>query len=170
MTTSPTSATAPASHSALTLPVDAIDLFEALAKEMNDHPEIYNELGWCDMDLGVVMQREGAPFSVAIRLREHGCEQVALFEPGDGRPLDCWVEGDLADWQAMFEDIVTNGMATGKHTLSSLVLLGDRIAVKGHDSMGVDLFFRYNQTLQSFFDGAATLVSPRLGEGQGEGS
>ncbi len=173
MTTSPTSATVPTSsngHHALAFPVDSINLFEALAKEMNDHPEVYNDLGWCDMDLGVVMQRDGAPFSVAIRLREHGCEQVVLFEPGDGRHLDCWVEGDLGDWEAMFEDIVTNGMATGKHTLSSLVLLGDRIAVKGHDSMGVDLFFRYNQTLQSFFDGAAALVPARLGEGQGEGS
>ncbi len=166
MTTSPTSAT---SSNGQAFPVDTVDLFEALAKEMNNHPEIYNELGWCDMDLGVVMQREGAPFSVAIRLREHGCEQVALFEPGDGRHLDCWVVGDLADWQAMFEDIATNGMATGQHTLSSLVLLADRIAVKGHDSMGVDLFFRYNQTLQSFFDGAAALVPARQGTGQGEG-
>lgn len=157
--------TLPTSSAALTLPIDSIDLFEGLAKEMNEHPEVYQDLGWCDMDLGVVMRRDGAPFSVAIRLREHGCEQVALFEPGDGRHLDCWVVGDLADWQAMFDDIVANGMATGVQTLSSLVLMGDRITVKGHDSMGVDMFFRYNQTLQCLFDGAAALVSPRQGEG-----
>lgn len=154
-----------ASTSAISLPVDSIDLFDALAKEMNDHPQVYHELGWCDLDLGVVMNRDGAPFCVSLRLREHGCDQVALYEPGDGRHLDCWVVGDLADWQAMFDDIAANGMATGSQTLSSLVLLGDRIVVKGNDSMGVDMFFRYNQTLQSLFDGAAAVVLPSKGEG-----
>ncbi|MBI1843011.1 MAG: hypothetical protein HYR89_00120 [Actinobacteria bacterium] len=160
MTSSPTSS------AALALPVDSIELFESLAKEMNAHPEIYQELGWCDMDFGVIMRRDAStPFAVALHLREYGCEQVTLFESGGNQHLDCWLVGDLDHWQAVFDDIAENGMATGEQTLSSLVLLADRIAVKGHDAMGVDLFFRYNQTLQSIFDGAAALATARQGEG-----
>ncbi len=148
------------------IPVDSIELFEALAQEMNTHPEIYQGLGWCDLNLGIIMHRkDSSPFAVALTLREYGCEQVALFDPQDTQHLDCWLVGDLADWQAMFDDIAKNGMATGELTLSSLVLLADRIAVKGNDTMGVDLFFRVNQTLQNLFDGAAALISTRGGEG-----
>lgn len=160
-----TSSTSP-TPSTVGIPVDSIELFEALAQEMNTHPEIYQGLGWCDLNLGVVMHRnDRAPFAVAMSLREYGCEQVTLFDPADTQHLDCWVVGDLADWQAMFDDIAQNGMATGELTLSSLVLLADRITVKGNDTMGVDLFFRFNQTLQNVFDGAAAIVKTRGGEG-----
>lgn len=147
------------------IPVDSIELFEALAKEMNAHPEIYQDLGWCDMDIGVVMRRDSAaPFAVALRLREYGCEQVTMFEPGGPEKLDCWLVGDLDRWKEMFGNIAANGMATGEQTLSSLVLLGDCIAVKGPDAMGVDMFFRYNQTLQCIFDAAASFATARQGE------
>lgn len=158
-------AESPSPSAVLAVPVDSIELFESLAKEMNAHPEVYQGLGWCDMDVGVVMRRDGrAPFAVALELRAYGCDGVTLFEPGGNQHLDCWLVGDLDHWQAVFDDIAENGMATGEQTLSSLVLLADRIAVKGHDAMGVDLFFRYNQTLQSVFDGAAALATARQGE------
>jgi hypothetical protein len=58
----------------------------------------------------------------------------------------------------MFDDITTNGRATGRRTINSLTLVGDRIDVRGDDPMGVDKFFRFNQTIQQFFDGAAQLA------------
>ena len=44
-------------------------------------------------------------------------------------------------------------------TINSLTLVGDRIAVHGDDPLGVDLFFRFNQTVQAFLDGAAVVAT-----------
>jgi len=57
----------------------------------------------------------------------------------------------------MFDDIHVNGMATGRKTVNSLTLLGDRIDIRANDPLGKDLFFRFNQTVQQFLDGAAEL-------------
>ena len=56
----------------------------------------------------------------------------------------------------MFDDIAEHGHATGRQTINSLTLLGDDIVVQGSDPLGVDKFFRFNQTVQAFVDGAGT--------------
>ena len=82
---------------------------------------------------------------------------------GDEQTADCWLDGDLAAWQAMFDDIVANGRATGRQTINSLTLVGEAIAVKGADPLGVDVFFRCNQTVQAFLDGAAAVLRAPAG-------
>ncbi len=74
---------------------------------------------------------------------------------GDERTTDCWLEGPIEAWRAMFDDIRANGRATGRQTLNSLTMLGDEIRLRRHRPMGVDKFSRFNQSLQEFFDGAA---------------
>lgn len=141
--------------------IDSVELFAALAGAMNAEPARYETLGWCDLDLGLVIRRaDGDPFRILLRFRDYRCDAVLDFAPGSEDAADCYLEGDLAAWQEMLDDILAHGRATGLHTLSSLVLLGERVRVKGRDPMGVDRFFRYNQTLQSFFDAAAELARP----------
>ena len=134
--------------------VDSREFFEKLASVMNAHPERFERLGWCDIDLGIVVGRQtGDPLRVALRFRGICCEDVRSSFEGD--VVDCIIGGDIPAWQAMVDDIVAHGQATGRQTLSSLVLLGDRIKVSGSDPLGVDRFFRVAETIQRFFDGAA---------------
>lgn len=140
--------------------LDSVAFFDALAAEMNANPAAYEVLGDIDLDLGIVVRRpDGDPFRVRLAFHGIACEGVAEMAPGDERTADCWLEGDLAAWQAMLEDILANGRATGRQTINSLTLLGDHIAVHGGDPMGVDRFFRFNQTVQSYFDGAAAVAA-----------
>lgn len=140
--------------------VDSPEFFEDLAKQMNAQPDRYVPLGFCDIDLGVVMHRSGADdFRVLLRFAEYGCEAVEPFPESLEHEASCTLEGDLETFAGMVADIRANGRATARYTLSSLVLLGDRVRLVGADPMGVDRFFRYAETIQNFFDGAAPPVT-----------
>ena len=136
--------------------IDTTAFFEALAAEMNAHPERYQVLGDADMSAMVVMTSADRAFRVRIDFEMLECAGVTAVEAGD--PADYRLEGPLDAWQAMFDDIVANGRATGLQTINSLAMLGDRIACRGDDPMGLDKFSRFNQTLQEFFDGAARVA------------
>ena len=138
--------------------VNSLELFTALAAQMNAHPDQFRPLGEADMDAVIVMTgtREG---SFAVRLVFEGirCEHVVDAEPD--APCEYRLAGPLTAWQAMFDDIVAHGHATGLQTINSLALLGDDIALGGTDPMGLDKFSRFNQTLQEFFDGASIVLA-----------
>lgn len=138
--------------------IDRVSFFDALATKMNGRPEIFEVLGDVDMEIAVIMRDPQGDFRVCLSFADISCSGVREIGDGDEYTADCWLEGPLDAWRAMFDDIVANGHATGRQTLNSLTLLGDHINVRGEDPMGVDKFFRFNQTVQAFFDGAALLA------------
>jgi len=139
--------------------VDHVSFYAALAAEMNAHPERYEPLGDVDIDLAVVVRLPADAFRVRLLFQGIRCENVTQIGDGDEQTADCWLDADVEAWQAMVDDIRAHGRATGEHTLNSLTLVGQRVAIRGEDPMGVDRFFRFNQTLQTFFDGAAVLAA-----------
>lgn len=135
--------------------VDSVAFFDALADEMNSHPEQYEVLGDIDLDLALVMRDAGGDFGARLHFNGIRCDGVSSIEAGEEAAADCWLDGDLTAWQTMFDDIFENGRATGRQTINSLTLLGEVLTVNGADPLGVDKFFRFNQTVQAFLDGAA---------------
>lgn len=149
-----------------TTKVDDLALFDRLAAAMNASPDRYEHLGDIEMDLALLMRRSGGEggsgggdFRVLLGFRGIGCETVAGLDQGAEAGADCWLEGQLPDWEAMFADIEANGQATGEWTLNTLTLMGERLHLKAADPMGWDKFHRFNQTLQEFFDAAGSLSS-----------
>jgi hypothetical protein len=138
--------------------IDSTGFFHSLAIEMNAHPERYQILGDADMSATLVMRRPPGDFRVRIDFEELRCAESPRSTPAS-RATSA-IEGDLGDWQVMFDDIVANGHATGLQTINSLALLGDRIVCAGDDPIGLDKFSRFNQTLQEFFDGTARIAVP----------
>ena len=134
--------------------IDTIVFFDALANEMNAHAERFTPLGEADMSLVLVMGRPGGDFHVRLEFEGFGCTGVAEVGNDGAHGADFHLGGPLEAWQAMFDDIITNGRATGLYTINSLALMGDRIRCDGDDPMGLDKFSRFNQTLQEFLDGA----------------
>jgi hypothetical protein len=137
--------------------IDTTAFFEALAAEMNAQTERYRLYGEADMDPVLVMRRPDGDFRVRLHFTELECSDVTEVDEEEARLSDFRLEGDLASWQAMFDDIRANGAAAGLWTINSLALMGDKIVVAGDDPMGTDKFSRFNQTLQEFLDGAARL-------------
>ena len=136
--------------------IDTVGFFDDLAAAMAADSERYERLGDIDLDLVIVMRRTDAhDFRVWLSFRGISCDGVAEIGSGHEATADCWLEGDLADWQAMFANIAENGHAVHEWTLNTLTLFGHRIALRAKDPMGEDRFHRFNQTLQEFVDAAA---------------
>ena len=146
-------------NSATMCNVGDLSFYQDLADLMNAHPETYEGLGEVDLTLGVVLTGTGGDdLRIRLRFEDLGCTGVSLLGDGEEADCDCWLAGDIGAWSEMFDDIVANGRATGRSTVNSLTLIGDRIRARGDDPMGVDRFFRFNQTIQQFLDGAAQLA------------
>ncbi len=139
--------------------VDHPAFFSDLAAEMNSHPERFEPLGDIDIDLALIVRLPVDALRVRLLFQGIRCEMVSQIGEGDELTADCWLDGDIQSWQDMVDNILANGRATGDFTLNSLTLVGTRIAINGGDPMGIDRFFRFNQTLQTFFDGAATVTA-----------
>jgi hypothetical protein len=60
-------------------------------------------------------------------------------------------------WRRMLEEIARCGRPALRHTLSSLVLVGDEMWLESGDQLREDRFHRFNQTLQELFN----LSAPR---------
>lgn len=138
--------------------IDTESFFTGLADEMNAHPERFRILGDADMVAALLMRRAEGDFAVRIRFEGLRCEGVDEVEPGEAHLADFYLDGPFAAWQAMFDDIVEHGSASGRQTINSLALLGTDIRLRGDDPMGVDKFSRFNQTLQEYLDGAARIA------------
>ena len=74
---------------------------------------------------------------------------------------DFYLDMAPADWRAMIQNIASNGHADLEYTLNTLDL--DREQGLAHsvhgDQYREDLFFRYNQTLQYYFDASARVAT-----------
>lgn len=135
--------------------IDTEAFFVNLADELNAHPEQFKVLGDADMVVALVMRKADGDFAVRIAFEALRVEAVAEIAAGEAQRADYYLDGPYEAWQAMFDDILANGSASGRLTINSLALLGTDIRLRGDDPMGVDKFSRFNQTLQEYLDGAA---------------
>lgn len=85
------------------------------------------------------------------------CSGAAECDEGSLDDVDFYLEMPAEAWRDMVANIAANGAADLHHTLNTLDLdREDGLATSRHgDQVREDLFFRYNQTLQFFFDASA---------------
>lgn len=125
---------------------------------MNRHPEQYEVLGDVELDIVVVMTRPQGDFRVRLDFKGITCDGVTEATPATTRSRTSPpTAAPIEVWQAMFDDIVANGRATGRQTLNALTLWAEDMSIVGPDPMDTDRVPRFNQTLQQFLDGAAHL-------------
>ena len=134
----------------------SVEWFDAV-REVYNSDDAYRGAGggMCDALVGIkVGQRlfklvfEGFECSGASEIDEAGLEETDFY-------LDLSAEA----WREMIANIGENGAADFDHTLNTLDLeLEDGLAHSATgDQYRQDLFFRYNQTFQFFFDASARI-------------
>ena len=124
--------------------------FQEAADRLNAS-DSFERLGNCDAAVGV---RVGDR-CFAITFEAFAVTSVAetpCDAPGD---LDFILLQSPAQWRAMLENIKANGAADALYTLNSLDLSHSDGLATGEDYTRRDLFYRYNQTFQEYFDMAA---------------
>ena len=124
----------------------SVEWFQEAADRLN-RSDSFARLGSCDAVMGVrVGERRFtvtfAAFAVTAVAEEAGDPDFTLAQPP-------------AAWRAMLENIRANGRAEALYTLNSLDLRGEEEFATGEDYTRRDLFYRYNQTFQDYFDTSA---------------
>ena len=142
---------APAAATAA-LPFPSLAWFQALRALVNADPA-YRRHGTVDAVMGVKI---GDPVFI-VTFEAFECSAVRAGTEYDLINADFFLEMSPEAWRAMLENIKAHGGAEAGQTLVSLDLLHEISNNATGDQLRADLFFRYNQSLQHFFDLSASL-------------
>ena len=114
------------------------------------HDDVYRRFGRVDAIAGLKVGER------VFRLTFDAFEIVDIREisPDESRDLDFYLDMEPARWQAMLQSIREYGRAEREFTLNSLDLtLPDGLHQNATaDGYRADKFFRFNESLQRFFD------------------
>jgi hypothetical protein len=130
----------------------SVEWFKTVADIVNKDEE-YRKLGNCDAVVGIevgdrlfVLTFEG--FEVT------NVEEVATVTDRD---LDFTLVLPPEQWRGMLENIKEHGRAEHEYTLNSIDLATAVEFAQSDDYYRRDLFYRYNQSFQHFFDASAKI-------------
>ena len=126
--------------------------FEALQGLVNGDAG-YRQFGTVDADMGVKVGDE----VFVITFEAFQCKSVRSGNEYDLINVDFFIEMEPEAWRTMLENIKTHDGAEAGQTLVSLDMLNEISNNATGDQLRADLFFRYNQSLQHFFDLSANL-------------
>ncbi len=141
------------------IPFPSAAWFHRLGAIMRVDEKAYRELGPLDCTMVVeVTHDSGRRELFAITFAGYAVTSVrALASVADAPPSYFVIEGPLAAWREMIENIRAHGAPDLEHTLNSLTFPDVPMHLDGPDQLEIDTFFRYNQSLQRFFNGAAAV-------------
>ena len=130
--------------------------FEAVRKVYNSDSTLHSGGG------GACHTRAG--FSIGedhylIEFEGLECAAVQRVDLADLEDSDFIIRMPVALWSAMISNIQTHGKADLEHTLNSLDLSVDEGVAYSpvDDQYRQDLFYRYNQNFQDFFDASSRI-------------
>jgi hypothetical protein len=130
----------------------SLEWFDALRAEVNER-SVLKKFGPFDLTLGIRADDLG----FILRFANERCTSIEEANPSEIPGTDFWLEQSARQWRAMLEDIKKHGRAEGEYTLSSLDLKRREGLVQSSDIYKRDLFYRFNQSLQDFFDASHAL-------------
>jgi len=130
--------------------------FSTLAKEANANSERFRLLGTVDITLVAKIDYPGSSKYFEIVFAGYRClgvkELPRLESASKGAVI---LEGSADTWRTMIDNIQRNGKADLTQTLNTLTLFDTPMRVSAENQLDTDLFYRYQQNLQEFFDAAA---------------
>ena len=131
--------------------------FQRLADRMAEDGERYRVLGACDCCMVVKVEQPNNPRLFELQFKSYEVESIRELDSLEEASSEHFVvEAPLRVWEEMIENIESRGVADLEHTLNYLTFPDDPMVVGGPDQLMVDAFYRFNQTLQLFFNGAAS--------------
>lgn len=146
-------------HAADEVPFPSRAWFERLARAMNGNRTRQEQLGYVDciaefavLDGG----RDRTPLRYRVTFEEFRATAVDEAAPAAPDGADFTLEASLASWREMIENIAAGGGRPDlEHSLNRLSHMGTPFRLVARDPVQSDLYFRYNQSLQEFFNASA---------------
>lgn len=135
------------SSSTTTLVFPSVEWFKE-AGELLNKSDSFKRLGTCDAQMGV--QVGDRYFEIDFEAFE--VKDVKEIDAARAEELDFTLVQSPEEWKAMLQNIKEHGRAEHHFTLNSLDLNTEKEFAVGKDYHRRDLFYRFNQTFQEYFD------------------
>lgn len=130
----------------------SIEWFDAVRQIVNGD-ESFRRLGTIDARVGIKVGDQ--LYELAFEAFE--CTGVREIAESDLRDVDFWLEQSPEQWREMLENIKQHGSADLQHTLNTLDLNMPDGFARSYDGYRRDTFYRFNQSLQHFFDSSSKI-------------
>jgi hypothetical protein len=130
----------------------SLDYFNALKDQMAAEQARFRRLGFIDTTFGISVAENGTSrdFVLAFEVFElKAVREVAKLDLGQ---LDFAIEGDIAVWREMIENIRRYGEADTAHDLNTLAHFGEALKISYADPEGHDKLYRFMESIQEFLD------------------
>jgi hypothetical protein len=147
----------------------SLAFFQTLQTLMRQDEARFRRLGFIDTTFGIhVVSPHGQEWRYLLVFEVFDCREVSEVSSFDLTAIDFVLTGDLAAWVEMLANVRQHGGADVMHSLNTLTHFGERLQMLYDDPDNRDKFFRFQESIQEFFDQASTLdlESPTL-TGQG---
>jgi len=118
------------------------------AGDLLNKSDSFKRLGTCDSQMGIQVDDEY--FEVDFEGFE--VTDVKKIDAARAEELDFTLVQSLDEWKAMIQNIKEKGIAEHNFTVNSLDLNSEKEFAKGKDYHRRDAFYRFNQTIQDYFD------------------
>ncbi len=129
--------------------------FQALARRMEHDQASYRALGSIECTMVVRVETPAGPDLYEIAFEGFAVRSVRqLAGIDEAAPGHFVLEAPLDTWRDMIDNIRANAGPDLEHTLNYLTFPDVPMRVTGPDQLEVDTFYRYNESLQRFFNGA----------------
>ena len=140
------------------VPFPSLAFFQALQTLMRQDESRFRRLGFVDTTFGVhVVGHDGREWRYLLAFEVFDCREVTEVGGFDLAAIDFVLKGDLSAWVEMLKNIGQHGGADVTHSLNTLTHFGERLALLYDDPDNRDKFFRFQESLQEFFDLASGL-------------
>jgi hypothetical protein len=134
-----------------------VEWFTALSRRADERREHFKKLGYFDAKVGIEIDANGSgKKGFVLDFANYGVEQVVEVDEPQA-VADFVIEGGASAWTEMVRNIRDHGEADLDHTLNRLTMAGVPLRVTARDQLDIDLFYRFNQSLQAFFNEAANV-------------
>lgn len=134
--------------------------FEALGDRMLENLNEFRRFGPVDCTMLVKVDGAVKAALVEIVFEGYAVKSVrALSSLDDAEPGYFMLEAPIEVWREMLDNIAANGSPDLEHTLNFLTFPDDPMLVSGPDQLEIDAFYRYNESLQRFFNGASSIAT-----------
>lgn len=135
----------------------SVEWFEALGERVAKDKKEFRRLGYFDANVGIKIDANGAGSKgYVISFEDYGVKDVrSAADPV--KSSDFTIEGSLAAWSDMVRNIREHGEPDLDHTLNRLTMAGVPLKVVAEDQLKTDIFYRFNQSIQAFFNEAASV-------------
>jgi hypothetical protein len=136
----------------------SLAFFQSLQTLMRQSEATFRRLGFVDTTFGVhIIASNGQQWRYLLTFEVFDCQAVAEVTDFDLTTIDFVLKGDLSAWVEMLQNIQQHQGADTTHSLNTLTHFGEQLRLLYDDPDNRDKFFRFQESLQEFFDLACTL-------------